>query len=279
MKKNFSHVATGDDLEWDRLRRVFAESPLANEPLAALCERCGEPAWPVDDEDENPAAYLSLSHEELIETFDRRRYPEGPTRLGRILRALQQPAAAPASVNSVEPGALHLTLARLELPREFPLTLSALDATSVEQCHLEGVRTLGHFAELAPDLARRGIGARDFHRLLDALTRADENLIAEFLPYRPGAAGLQLVEALAQAVEGGVSSDRLQQLLAWFRPEVTEWEKAAAHDPRFVARQLSRLGDEGFERRILDCLAPYFAAGRCLPDDGALAKLRRWLNI
>lgn len=185
----------------------------------------------------------------------------------------------PSSSDDATTEVLQHTLARFDLPREFPLALSALDAPSIEQCHLEGVRTLGHFAELAPDLVRRGIGARDFHRLLDALARADEDLIAALLPYRAGERGLQFVEALAQAVEGDISADRLQQLLAWFRPEMTEWEEAAMSDARFVGRQLVPLNDPELERRVLARLEPHFPAGRCLPNDGVLAKLRRWLNV
>lgn len=271
--------------EWDRLRAAFASSHLLDTPLAALAADLDGAHWPVDDEDETPAVYLDLSHEELVNLFANRRRPDAVPLLMRILRDTLAPdrtfdeVAKLANIGPESDNPLHRTLARFNIPEEFPISLVALDESSRELCRLEHIRTLGHFALFAGDLAQRRPVEGDFRRLLDALTLGDEAIIAEHLPFRPGTNGLHLVEALALAARSCTATEQVPHILAWFKPEFAEWKREAAAQRRFIARELAVLNDSELEHRIVELLVPHLGAELSTAPDHLVIRLQRWLGL
>ncbi len=271
--------------EWDRARSLFASSLMVNTPLTSLAQNLDGLDWPLAGEDETPSAYIDLTFAELEQLFAARHQPEAAALLVRILREtleFDQPfgeMAQQAEASADADNTLRRALARLNIPEEFPLTLTTLDASARELCQLEHIRTLGHFALFAQDLAQRVIVGGDFRRLLHALAQCDESAIAELVPFRPGSSGLHLLEALAQAARSAHPDEHTAHALAWFGPEFTEWQRAAATNRRFLARQLAPLGDEALERRIIDLLTPHLGAAPRPIATGFSGKLRRWLNL
>jgi hypothetical protein len=85
------------------------------------------------------------------------------------------------------------------LPENFPISLTALNADTVEFCKLEKLKTLGEFAVFAQGMSQNVIIGGDFRKLLNALSNLDEATLTEILPFRKGSKGLHLVEALGQA--------------------------------------------------------------------------------
>lgn len=276
--------ALPDCQEWDRLRAAFATSLMVDTRLSSLAQNLDGLEWPVDDEDETPAAYIDLSFDELTALFASRQQPKAVALLLRILREtldFDQPFGELAKQSDAAldfDNPLRRTLARLNIPEEFPVTLTTLDASARDLCRLEHIRTIGHFALFAQDLAQRVIVGGDFRRLLNALAQRDEKTIAELLPFRPGSSGLHFVEALAQAARSGAPADHIHHVVAWFGPEFAEWKQAAAANRRFLSRQLAVIGDEATERRITELLTPHLGIAAAPAASGLLGRLRRWFT-
>lgn len=249
--------------EWDHLRTAFASSLMADTPLASLAQNLEGLEWPFPGPDETPAAYLPFNYEDLRLGFAARGHPEATMRLLQILREtlafdqpfgemVQQSAAAFARENP-----LLRSLARLEIPEDFPLDLVVLDDTSRELCQLEQLETLGEYALFAQNLAQSVVVGGELRRLLNALVQLDGGVLAELLPFRPGAAGLHLAEALVHAARGRNATAQTARTLEWFEREFAEWRRAAAVDRKFLARQFARFDDPVLDEKISRLLAPH----------------------
>jgi len=271
--------------EWDRIRSAFASSLMVDTSLASLAQNLDGLAWPVVAEDETPADYIDLSFDELQELFTTRQRPEAAALLLRILREtleFDEPfgeLARQADASAEFDSPLRRTLARLNIPEEFPVTLTTLDAAARDLCRLEDIHTLGHFARFAQSLSQRVIVGGDFRRLLNALAQSDEKTLALLVPFRPGSTGLHLLEALAQAAATADPAGRVAHVVGWFAPEFEEWRRGAATNRHFVSRQLALVGDEALERRIGDLLTPHLGPAVSPPATSFTHRLRRWLNL
>jgi hypothetical protein len=202
-----AHTPSADSAAWDKARAAFAKSILADTPIASLAADLDVPPWPVNQPDETPSAYIYLPYAEAVGALAARGLP--PAGLGHLITILNETAAFDepfgemADITAMAPGAidddspLHRTLAKLEIPHDFPLALSRLSAGTVELCGNEKVDTLGQFVGFAARLSQSVIIGGDFREFLNALSHQDEATLARFLPFRPGAKGLHLLEALA----------------------------------------------------------------------------------
>jgi hypothetical protein len=93
----------------------------------------------------------------------------------------------------------------------------------------------------------------DFRKLLNALSNVDEATLAEVLPFRRGAKGLHLVEAVAQAAKTKEAVARVELATTWFHEELAAIEKDLAGGGT-LARHFARLGDPALEAKAVDLL-------------------------
>jgi hypothetical protein len=101
------------------------------------------------------------------------------------------------------------TLGRLGIPEAYPLSLVALTEGTRTVCASEGVKTIGEFANLAQQMSTRVVIGGDFRSLLNALSHGDEEGIGQFLPFRKGASGLHLPEALGLAAARATRDEQI----------------------------------------------------------------------
>lgn len=195
--------------EWNQVRTAFASSILVDTALPSLAENLDGPAWPGKDRDETPAAYIDLEYAMVVEELAARGYPANTMdRLVTILRetlAFDDPFGEMVEHSETVAAAdnpLLDNLARLEIPADFPVGLTQLSRETKEFCALEKLATLGEFAVFAQSMSQNVVVGGDFRGLLNALSHIDEKAIARYLPFRVGAKGLHLVEALASLVRG-----------------------------------------------------------------------------
>jgi hypothetical protein len=246
---------TADAATWDKTRTAFAKSIMVDTPLASLAADLDVPPWPITSPDETPAAYIYLPYAQAVAALASRGLP--PAQLGQLITILNETAAfdepfgdmmdtqALAAADAGQNSPLHKNMSRLELPPDFPLALSGLSEGTVELCRLEKVDTIGQFVTFASRLSQSVIVGGDFRELLNALAHMDEATIARFLPFRPGAKGLHLIEALAlearlldPAARAAVAADplaapaairaRVSRLVSWFPAEFDTMRAAAA---------------------------------------------------
>lgn len=283
--------------EWNHVRAAFANSLLVDTSLASLALNLDSPAWPIDDAAETPSAYVDLTHDEVVAVLARKgQPPERVAQLIDILRdtlAFDEPfgamvahseAAAPAENPVVR------NLAKLQIPETFPLALTALTPDTLEFCHRENVITLGEFALLAQRFSQKVVLAGDFRALLNALSHIDELTLAHYLPFRPGAKGLHLIEAVALAVRAlppAARADlvaspatasaalrlRVRQLAVFFSAERADLATMVAQGIP-LTRLVMVLDAPGFETTVATLLEPHLTADR---HDQPAAK-RRWFS-
>lgn len=244
--------------DWDEVRLSFASSIMVDAALSSLAQNLEGPDWPIKAPDETPSAYIDHTYDELRELLALKGYPDRVDLLISILKdtlAFDDPfgdmvdhtAAAAEKENQ-----LLRNLQRLEIPEEFPIPLTALDADTKDFCRLEKLDTLGAFARFAQTMAQSVIVGGDFRKLLNALSHVDEKILATLLPFRPGAKGLHLIESLAQS-DG--SPERNQAALAWFAGDL-EKLKAELASGSSLERQLVVLNHPAAEQRVAAILQP-----------------------
>ena len=193
--------------EWDSLRLAFHGSPLIDASLAALAQNIDGCAWPLEDGDEKPSAYIDLSYGEALARLRAHALP--PARLDTLARILRETLAFDVSFGAmaeVASGAeaasdpIRRNLERLGIPPDFPVTLCNFPPGTLHFCEREEIHTLGAFLEFSRGASRAVIVGGEFRDLLNAVTHVDEETLARYLPFRPRVTGLHLVEALGHLV-------------------------------------------------------------------------------
>ncbi len=249
--------------DWDEVRSAFASSIMVDTALSSLAQNLDGPDWPVKGKDETPAKYVDLSYEETIELLALKNLSaEHADLLIGILKEtlafdnpfgdmVQQTAAAAQQDNP-----LLKNMARLEISTDLPIVLSALGPEALEFCRLEKLNTLGEFALFAQNMAQSVIVGGDFRKLLNSLSHIDERTLAECLPFRPGAKGLHLLEAVAQAARSPAPEERTAAAVAWFEDEVAALDANVAAGGS-LSRHLVALGDPAVEARVAALLKPH----------------------
>ncbi|MCX6936599.1 MAG: hypothetical protein NTU80_01685 [Verrucomicrobia bacterium] len=200
-----------DVLAWNKARHAFANSILVETPLASLAQDLDVPPWPIVSPDETPAAYIYLPYAQALAALGVRGLP--PEQLQNLItllndtNAFDQPFGdmlddlAVSADGADDPASpLFKNLAKLGLPEDFPLALSALSAGTLALCQNENIRTLGGFVTFSTRLSQSVIIGGDFRELLNALAQKDETSLAKLLPLRAGYPGLYLPETIALSV-------------------------------------------------------------------------------
>jgi hypothetical protein len=289
--------------EWDTLRLAFHGSPLVDAPLSALAQNIDGCSWPLDDAEEKPASYIDLPYGEAIARL--RFYDLEPARLDTLADILRGTLAFDASFGAmaeVASGAeaaadpLGRKLARLGIPADFPVALCNLPPGTLHFCEREELHTLGAFLDFSRGASRAVIVGGEFRDLLNAVGHNDEETLARYLPYRPHARGLHLVEALGHLVRpldiearialtrdpASVGPDlraRATRLIEYFPDQYARLRAAAAQGVPY-ARLVVSLDDLSLESAVAGLLRLYIepAPTQCEATSQAATKPKlRWL--
>lgn len=249
--------------DWDDVRAAFATSIMVDTALSSLAQNLDAPDWPVKGKEETPSKYIDLSFEEVTEMLQLK--GQKPERLDQLVSILKETLAfdspfgemvTQTEAASARDNPLLKNLAKLGIPENFPMALTALDAGTLEFCKLEKLSTLAEFAVFAQGMSQSVIVGGDFRKLLNALSNVDEAALADLLPFRRGAKGLHLVESIAQAVKTKDAAARVEFATTWFRDEMTALEQDLAAGGA-LSRHFIRLGDPALEARAAELLRPH----------------------
>lgn len=247
--------------DWDNVRSAFTASIMVNTPLSSLAQNLDGPDWPVKGKDETPAAYIDLGYDEMVTMLTMKGIPA--TKADQLISLLKETLAfdnpfgdmvEQAAASSAKDNQLLKNLAKLGIPENFPINLTALTPDTIEFCKLEKLTTLGEFSVFAQNMSQNVIVGGDFRRLLNSLSHIDEATLAEYLPFRPGAHGLHLLEALVQATKAPVPLARAQQAADWFKDEFDGIKKDLAAGGS-LSRKLMVLGNPELEKKAADMIA------------------------
>lgn len=249
--------------DWNEVRTAFASSIMVDTSLSSLAQNLDSPDWPIKGKDETPAKYIDLSFEEVVELLQLK--GQTPERIDQLIGLLKETLAFDSPFGdmveqtqaaSERDNPLLKNLAKLGIPENFPIALTALEPGTLEFCKLEKLSTLGEFAVAAQGMAQNVIVGGDFKKLLNALSHVDEATLTEVLPYRRGQKGLHLIEAIAQAVKAPDAAARAERATTWFRDELAALEKELAAGGS-AERYFVALGDPALEQRAVDLLRPH----------------------
>lgn len=191
--------------EWDEIRKRFQNSIMADTSLHSLAQNLDTADWPVSGEEERPSKYIDFNYTELLMLPEIAGSEKRADHLIGILKetlAFDDPfgdMVAQVEETAAKENPILKTLARLGIPQSYPLGLVNLSDGTRAVCASEGVGTIGEFANLAQQMSTRVVIGGDFRALLNALSHGDEQGIGQFLPFRKGASGLHLPEALGLA--------------------------------------------------------------------------------
>jgi hypothetical protein len=249
--------------EWDEVRSAFAASIMVDTSINSLAQNLDGPEWPIKSREDTPAKYIDLTYEEAVELLQLKgQSAELIDQLVMILRetlAFDTPygdMVAQAEAASERENPILRNLAKLGIPENFPITLSALDKGTLEFCELEKLTTLAEFAVFSQGMSQNVIVGGDFRKLLNALSHIDEKSLSDVLPYRPGQKGLHLVEAIGQAARSADGPGRTELATTWFRDELALIERDIRSGGS-VERYFVALNNPALEKRAVDLLRPY----------------------
>jgi len=264
--------------EWDAIRAAFASSLMVKTSLSSLAQNLDGPDWPIKAKDETPAKYISLGHDEVLGLLELQ--GQAPERLDLLVAILRDTLAfdtpfgdmvEQTQVASDRDNPILKNLAKLSIPADFPVELTALSAETKDFCRREKLSTLSEFALAAQRMAQKIIVGGDFRALLNALSHVDEPAIAAFLPFRPGAKGLHLIEAVALTVRALPAAQRaaaqgappasltaqVTRLATHLAADTAELEKQLAEPGASLARAAAVLRDPAVEPVVVALLAPH----------------------
>jgi len=266
--------------DWDEVRTAFSTSIMVDTALSCLAQNLDAADWPIKGKAETPAAYIDLNFEEVVEMLQLK--GQKPERVDQLVGILKETLAfdspfgemvTQAEASSARENQLLKNLLKLGIPENFPVTLTALEAGTLEFCKLEKLFTLGEFAVFAQGMAQNVIVGGDFKKLLNALSHVDEAALAEVLPFRRGAKGLHLAESLAHATRYPDAAARAEIATTWFREELSDLEKDVAAGGA-LARHFVVLGNVEVEKRAVELIKPLLrlptAAARPAEKKGGL---------
>lgn len=249
--------------DWNEVRAAFATSIMVDTALTSLAQNLDAVDWPIKAKGETPATYIDLDFEEATELLQLKGQP--PECIDQLISILKETLAfdnpfgemvTQSEASAARENQLLKNLAKLGIPENFPVALTALEASTLEFCKLEKLSTLGEFAVFAQGMAQNVIVGGDFKKLLNALSHVDEAALAEVLPYRRGAKGLHLAEALALATRSADAAARTDLAITWFAEELAAIEKDVAAGG-VLARHFVMLADAVVEKRAAELVRPH----------------------
>jgi len=233
---------------------------MVNTAISSLAQNLDGPDWPLKGKDETPAKYIDLAYEEVIEYLALKAQP--PERIDQLIGILKETLSFDEPFGDMvtqneeserRDNQMLRNMARLEIPESFPIALSALSKETLDFCRLEKLGTLGEFAVFAQGMAQNVIVGGDFRKLLNALSHVDEQALSEVLPFRRGAKGLHLVEALGLAAGSAAPADGAAAAIEHFPAEFSALKADVATGGN-LSRHLMVLGNSAREARVTELL-------------------------
>jgi hypothetical protein len=258
---------TYTEKDWDDVRTAFASSIMVDTQISSLAQNLDGPVWPVKSKDETPSRYIDLSYGEALELLALK--GQTADKLDLLISIMKETLAFDSPFGdmveqteaaSVRDNPLLKNMARIDVAENFPISLTALNADTVEFCKLENLKTLGEFAVFAQGMSQNVIIGGDFRKLLNALSNLDEATLAEILPFRKGTKGLHLVEALAQATRLPNPTPKAKEASVWFADEFAQLQKDFAGGSG-IARQLGVLNNLELEKKVTDLIRQLIRPG------------------
>jgi hypothetical protein len=258
---------TYTEKDWNEVRSAFATSIMVDTSISSLAQNLDGPVWPIKNKDETPAKYIDLSYGEALELIALKGLTAD--KLDVLIGILKETLAFDSPFGdmveqteaaAVRDNPLLKNMGRLGIPENFPISLTALGADTVEFCKLEKLKTLGEFAVFAQGMSQNVIIGGDFRKLLNALSNIDESTLCVILPFRKGSKGLHLVETLAQSVALPNPMPKAKEASAWFPEEYAQIKKDFT-DGTGVARQLGVLGNIALEKQVSDLIRQLIKPG------------------
>jgi hypothetical protein len=253
--------------DWDEVRTAFASSIMVDTQISSLAQNLDGPVWPVKSKDETPAKYIDLSYGEALELLALK--GQSSDKLDLLITIMNETLAFDSPfgdmIEQTEAAAardnpLLKNMARIGVPEDVPISLTALGADTIEFCKLENLKTLGEFAVFAQGMSQNVIIGGDFRKLLNALSNLDESTLTDILPFRKGSKGLHLVEALGQAARTPNPLAKAREATIWFKEDFAQIQKDFA-DGTGVARHLGVLGNVELEKKVTDLLRQLIKPG------------------
>lgn len=189
--------------EWEFLRDRFRASALNDIELVILGQNAGK-KWPFKGSDETPAKYIEFDFEELHSVpglVGKKSRVKGLMDILRETLAFDDPFGDMA--DKVEhDGETDVTyervLDRFGIPHNYPAKFIAFDAEGRSMVRDEGFETLIDVVHYGQTLHYETEGADDLKAFMNSLAHREELGIARYIPYRRGASGLHLAEAIGQ---------------------------------------------------------------------------------
>jgi hypothetical protein len=246
--------------DWDDVRTAFASSIMVDTQISSLAQNLDGPSWPVKTKDETPSKYIDLSYGEALELLALK--GQSAEKLDLLISILKETLAFDSPFGdmveqteaaSARDNPLLKNMSRINVPENFPITLTALGSDTVEFCKLENLKTLGEFAVFAQGMSQNVIIGGDFRKLLNALSNLDEATLGEILPFRRGAKGLHLIEALGHAARLPNPMPRAKEAAAWFADDFSQLKRDYTDDDS-LARLLGVLGNLELERKVAELI-------------------------
>jgi hypothetical protein len=257
--------------DWDEARTAFASSIMVDTQISSLAQNLDGDPWPIKTKDETPSLYIDLSYSETLELLALK--GQTADKLDQLITILKETLAfdnpfgdmvEQTEAASARDNPLLKNMARAGIAEKFPISLTALGSDTVEFCKLEGLKTLGEFAVFAQGMSQNVIIGGDFRKLLNALSNTDEATLSELIPFRKGAKGLHLVEALGQATRTPNPAARAKEAMAWFTEDYAQLRKDFT-DGTGVARQLGVLNNLELEKKVADLINQLVKPGSSAP--------------
>src|ERR1051326_2316348 len=150
--------------DWDEVRTAFASSIMVDTSISSLAQNLDGPDWPIKGKDETPAKYIDHNFEEGTELLQLK--GQSPDRVDQLIAILKETLGFDSPFGemveqteaaSARDNPLLKNLAKLGIPENFPMALTALDAGTLEFCKLEKLSTLSEFAVFAQGMSQNVI--------------------------------------------------------------------------------------------------------------------------
>jgi hypothetical protein len=240
---------------------------MVDTPISSLAQNLDGPTWPVKSKEETPAKYIDLSYGEALELLALKGQTDD--KLDLLISIMKETLAFDSPFGdmieqteaaSERDNPLLKNMARIGMPVNFPISLTALSSDTLEFCKLEDLKTLGEFSVFAQEMSQNVIIGGDFRKLLNALSNLDEVTLTEILPYRKGSKGLHLVEALGHATRSATPLAKAHEAAAWFSEDFVILKKDFAEESG-IGRSLGVLGDVALEKKVSDLIRQLIKPG------------------
>ncbi len=241
--------------DWESVRATFRSSIMADVKLSSLAENVGIDNWPIKGADEKPTKYIGMTYHEMFMLPEIGQHPERMDLLIEIIKetiAFDDPFGD--MVEQVEESSQRednvlKNINKLKIPIDFPIDLTALTDDTKKFCVKEDLDNLKKFVDFSQHMAESIVVGGDFRSFLNSLAHVDEDGIATYLPFRKGATGFHMPEAINHVVET-LSSNQKMALVKRFDGQLTSGEESSL-------RKLSSEEMEKLENRISGRIAEY----------------------